>query len=92
MPINFTTTANGIKFDLSARVGAGISFAKYVFRPSTFHTITKIEVWDNKMAYSTIEDKDYNFSFDGTEYTQLKINGAVCTDNYDLFNQFIALL
>lgn len=30
--------------------------------------------------------------FDGTDFTQLKINGVAATDNYDLFNQFIALL
>lgn len=90
--INFTTTANGIHFDLSARAGAGTTTAKFVFRPSMFHTITKVEVWNDRMSYTTVEGADFNFSFDGTLYSQLKIAGATCTDNYDLFTQFIALL
>lgn len=90
--INFTVLANGIKFDLSNMPGAGTTIPKYVFRPSIFRTITKVDVWDNKISYSTMENKDFNFSFDGTEFNQLKINGSEATDNYDLFDQFIALL
>jgi hypothetical protein len=90
--INFTTLANGIKFDLSAIPGAGTTTSKFVFRPSLFHTITKVSVLDDKISYSTAENQDFNFSFDGTEFPQLKINGLAASDNYDLFNQFIALL
>lgn len=90
--INFTVLPNGILFDLSAISGSGVTTAKYVFRPSSFHTITRVEVWDNRMAYTTMEDKDYNFSYNGTEYTKLKINGVDATDNYDLFTKFTTLL
>ena len=90
--INFTVTANGILFDLSAMPGAGTTTAKFVFRPSKFHTITRVEVYNDRVFYTTMEDRDFNFSFDGTTYSQLKINGAAATDNYDLFNNFIALL
>lgn len=90
--INFTVTANGILFDPSAMPGAGTTTAKFVFRPSKFHTITRVEVYDGRMAYTTMEDRDFNFSFDGTEFAKLKINGADATDNYDLFTKFTALL
>ncbi len=90
--INFTKLDNGILFDLSARAGAGSTTAKYVFRPSLFHTITKVEVWDSRMSYTTAEGVDFNFSFAGVGATQLKIAGVTPTDNYDLFNAFIALL
>ena len=90
--INFTVLGNGILFDLSDIPGAGTSTAKYVFRSSSFHTITRVEVWDNKMAYTTMEDRDYNFSFNGTDFTKLKINGVEADDNYDLFTKFTSLL
>ena len=90
--INFTKLSNGILFDLSAREGAGTTSAKYVFRPSLFHTITKVEVWDDRMSYTTAEGVDFNFSFDGVGASQLKIAGVTPTDNYDLFDEFIALL
>lgn len=90
--INFTAETNGILFDLSARAGAGTIIAKYVFRPSTFHTITRVEVLDDRMSYITAEGMDFNFSFDGTLYAQLTVDGVAATDNYDLFNKFIAKL
>jgi hypothetical protein len=90
--INLTALTNGILFDLSARVGAGTTNAKYVFRPSHFHTITKIEFWNNRMSYTTVEGTDFNFSYDGTDFSKLQIDGADATDNYDLFNKFIAKL
>jgi hypothetical protein len=90
--INFTTFPNGILFDLSARTGAGTTVSKFLFRPSVFHTITRVAVFDDRMTYTTAEGTDFNFSYDGAEYPQLKINGVVTSDNYDLFNQFIALL
>ena len=90
--INFTKLSNGILFDLSERAGAGTTSAKFVFRPSLFHTITKVEVWDARMSYTTIEGVDFNFSFDGVGSSQLKIAGATSIDNYALFNSFIALL
>ena len=90
--INLTTAANGILFDLSASAGAGTTVAKFVFRPNQFHTITKVEVWDDRMSYTTAEGTDFNFSFDGTTFSQLKIAGVTFTDNYDLFNNFILTL
>ena len=90
--INLTALTNGIMFDLSARSGAGTSIAKFVFRPSNFHTITKVEAWDDRMSYTTAEGVDFNFSWDGTDFSKLQIDGADATDNYDLFNKFIAKL
>lgn len=90
--INLTITPKGILFDLSARAGAGTTVAKFVFRPNQFHTITKVEVWDDRMSYTTSEGTDFNFSFDGTMYSQLKIAGVTFTDNYDLFNNFILII
>jgi hypothetical protein len=90
--INFTVSANGVLFDLTSMPGAGDTSAKYVFRPSTFHTITRVSAYDLRISYTTVENQDFNFSFDGTEFAQLKINGVAATDNYDLFNKFTALL
>jgi hypothetical protein len=90
--INFTTLPNGILFDLSARTGAGTTVSKFLFRPSVFRMITKVAVYDDRMTYTTAEGSDFNFSYDGVTYPQLKINGTVAADNYDLFDQFIALL
>ena len=91
--IDFTKLSNGIMFDLSAKTGSEVSSAKFVFRPSSFHTIVQVSVQDNKMWYTTTEDKDFNFSFDGANgITQLKISGVTATDNYDLFTKFTALL
>ena len=69
--INFTTTANGILFDLSTMPGAGTSVSKYLFRPSIFHTISKVSAKDNGISYTTAEGTDFNFSYDGTEFAQL---------------------
>ena len=92
--INLTASTNGIMFDLSARsgAGAGVTIAKFVFRPSNFHTITKVEVWDDRMSYTTAEGVDFNFSWDGTSFSKLQVDGVDATDNYDLFTKFIAKL
>jgi hypothetical protein len=90
--INLTKLTNGILFDLSARAGAGTTTAKFIFRPLHFHTITKIEAWGNRMSYTTVEGNDFNFSFDGTLFSELQVNGVSSTDNYDLFDTFIAQL
>jgi hypothetical protein len=44
------------------------------------------------MSYTTVDGKDFNFSFDGTDFSELQINGVSATDNYDLFDTFIAQL
>ncbi len=90
--INLTKLSNGVLFDLSEMDGAGTTRAKFVFRPSLFHTITRVEVWDDRISYKTAEDADFNFSFDGINYSGLKIDGLSASDNYDLFNKFIAKL
>ena len=86
--INFTTLANGIMFDLTPLSGNTL----YVFRPSTFHTIVRVSLTTTNMSYQVSDGSDYNFTFDGTGGTQLKINGVACSSNLDLFNQFVALL
>ena len=90
--INVTLETKGILFDLSNRDGAGTSIPKYIFRPSVFHIITRVEVYDDRMVYHTVETQFFNFTFDGTEYVQLKVGGVTASDNYDLFNKFIAFL
>lgn len=90
--MNITKLSNGILFDLSARPGAGTTTAKFIFRPSLFHTITRVEVLDDRMSYVTAEGQDYNFSFNGSQFTQLVADGLAASDNYDLFNKFIAKL
>jgi len=86
--INFTTTANGILFDLTSLGTETL----YVFRPSVFHTIVRVSVTADRMSYKDSDGQDFNFSFDGTEYAQLKIGGVDSASNLDLFNDFIALL
>lgn len=97
MSITFSKLANGILFDLSARPNAGLTIAnkrnaKKVFRPSVFYTITKVQVYDDGMTYSTAEDEDFNFSFNGVGATKLIIGDDDIVDNYELFDRFIALL
>ena len=86
--IDFTTRANGILFDLTSQGTETL----YVFRPSVFHTIVRVSVTSDKMSYKDSDGQDFNFSFDGTEYAQLKIGGVASASNLDLFNDFIALL
>jgi hypothetical protein len=86
--IDFTTRANGILFDLTSQDTETL----YVFRPSVFHTIVRVSVTADRMSYKDSDGQDFNFSFDGTEYAQLKIGGVASNSNLDLFNDFIALL
>jgi len=97
MSIVFSKLDNGILFDLSARPNAGQTIEgtiniKKVFRPSTFHTITKVEVHDNGMRYTTIEDADYNFSYNGVGASKLIVGADDIANNYELFDRFILLL
>jgi hypothetical protein len=86
--INFTTTANGILFDVTNLAGETL----FVFRPSVFHTITRVSVTNDQMSYKVSDGSDYIFSFNGVGASQLTINGLSCASNLDLFNQFIQLL
>ena len=95
MGIVITKLTNGIKFDLSSLSGAGTTRDKFVFRPSTFHTITKVSVRDDFIQYTTVDGEKYSFNYNGaidagSEVTS--IDGVAATDNYDLFNKFIAIL
>jgi hypothetical protein len=96
MAIVITTMANGILFDLSAMSGAGTTRDKFVFRPSTFHTITKVSVRNDFMQYVTSDGEKYSFNFDGSldagsQVSQIDAT-TTFTDNYDLFDKFIAIL
>jgi hypothetical protein len=45
------------------------------------------------MKYVTIENKEFLFSYNGEIGSQMsEINGVATTDNYDMFNKFIALM
>jgi len=96
MGIKITTLANGILFDLSSIAGAGTTKDKFVFRPATFHTITKVSVRDDFFQYTTIDGEKYSFNYDGSTDAGSQItdiNGITTfTDNYDLFDKFIAIL
>jgi hypothetical protein len=95
MAIVITKLTNGIKFDLSSMSGAGTTRDKFVFRPATFHTITKVSVRDDFMQYITVDGEKFSFNWDGSEDAGSEvatIEGVAATDNYDLFNKFIALL
>ncbi len=87
------TGLNGILFDLSTNEGAGVGgVAKFVFRPKEFNSIIQINVCDDFMKYLTIENKEFFFSWDGTTGSAMShVNGVATTDNYDMFNKFIAL-
>jgi len=94
MGIVITKLTNGILFDLSAMSGAGTTRDKYVFRPSAFNTITKVSVRNDFMQYNTIDGERFSFNFDGTGGgTKVDTIDVVApSDNYDLFNKFIATL
>ena len=95
MGIVITKLTNGIKFDLSSFSGAGTTRDKYVFRPATFHTITKVSVRDNFMQYVTVDGEKFSFNWNGATDAGSEvssIDGIAATDNYDLFNKFIAIL
>jgi len=95
MGIVITTLANGILFDLSSFAGAGTTRDKYVFRPATFHTITKVSVRDTFMQYVTVDGEKYSFNWDGSEDAGSEvssIDAVAPTSNYDLFDKFIAIL
>ena len=95
MAIVITKLTNGIKFDLSSMSGAGTTRDKFVFRPSTFHTITKVSVRDDFMQYVTVDGEKYSFNWDGATDAGSQvdlINAVAPTSNYDLFDKFIALL
>jgi len=87
------TGLNGILFDLSTNVGAGVNGqAKFVFRPKEFNSIIQINVCDDWMQYATIENKVFFFSWNGTTGSAMShVNGVATTDNYDMFTKFIAL-
>ena len=89
--INVTQPTNGLLFDLSNRDGAGTAVAKYIFRPNNSR-ITRVDVFDDRMVYYTIEGRFFLFSYNGVDYSKLKVAGIEGTDNYDLFNKFIAIL
>jgi hypothetical protein len=88
------TGLNGILFDLSTNEGAGTNGqSKFVFRPKYFNSIIQINVCDDFMKYVTIENKEFLFSYNGEIGSQMsEINGVATTDNYDMFNKFIALM
>lgn len=56
--IKVSKIANGILFDLTTEPGAGEDKALYVFRPSVFHTITRVAVYNDRIFYTTSEDQD----------------------------------
>lgn len=87
------TGLNGILFDLSTNTGAGVNgVSKFVFRPKEFNSIVQINVCDDYMKYLTIENKEFFFSWNGVTGSQMsEVNGVATTDNYDMFNKFIAL-
>ncbi len=90
-----TKLTNGILFDLSGLSGAGTTRDKFVFRPATFHTITKVSVRNDFMQYTTVDGEKFAFTFDGSSGANnhiSSIDGVAATDNYDLFNKFIAIL
>lgn len=95
--INLTKLDNGILFDLSILPNAGVDRPKFVFRPSLFHTIIRVEAWSDRISYLTDEGKDFNFSYNipitnPNSYPKLTVDGLDAVDNYDLFNKFIAKL
>jgi len=93
--ITITTLSNGVLFDLSSFTGAGTTRDKFVFRPATFHTITKVSVRDGFMQYVTVDGEKYSFNWDGTTDAGSQvdlIDGVAPTSNYDLFDKFIATL
>ena len=89
-----TKVPTGIKYDLSNMTGAGVSFPKYVFRPSNSSTIIKLEAYDAYLKYTTIDSTKQLFNYDGADgITKVdSIDGVVPTDNYNLFDLAIAIL
>lgn len=93
--IVITALANGILFDLSSFAGAGTTRDKFVFRPNLFHTITKVSVRDDFMQYVTSDDEKYSFNWNSASDADSEVDtiaGVAPTDNYDLFDKFIAIL
>jgi hypothetical protein len=88
-----TVVGNGIMFDRSAVSGAGTSSAKYVFRPLMAHTFLQVTVQNDYMSYITAEGKEWTFSWDGANGSEISsVAGVATSSNYDLFTKFIALL
>lgn len=95
MAITVTKQSTGLLFDFTTEVGAGTIKPKYVFRPSLFHTIIQTKVFDNRFEYTTVDNRDYIFSFDGTtpNTTMLShVQGVACISNEDLFTKFNSIL
>jgi len=91
MAINFTVPANGYLFDVTGQPGAGTLVPLFRFR-SKDGSIAIVDLYNDRIAYTDMQGTSYNFSYDGTQYPQLLINGVASSSNLDLFNDLIALL
>lgn len=95
MAIKITKLSNGILFDLTTESGAGTTKPNYVFRPAHFSTIIQTKVYNNRFEYTSIENRDFIFSCDGTTPDAGiidEIDGIAVTTNQDLFIKFNATL
>lgn len=91
MAINFTKPTNGYLFDLTAETGAGTIIPSYIFRATT-GSIHRVELYNDRVAYTDSQGTNYNISCDGTNYKKLTIDGVTYESNLELFNALIALL
>lgn len=90
--IKVTKLQNGLLFDLTELLTAGVSQPYYIFSPISFKNIGRVEVFSDRVQFVSFEMKDYNFSFNGAAYPKLKVNGVESESNIELFNTFISLL
>lgn len=91
MAVNFTKPANGYLFDLTAESGAGTTIPSYIFRALN-SSIHRVELYDDRIAYTDSQGTNYNLSCDGVDYRKLTIAGVTYGSNLLLFNALIALL